>query len=152
MVRQWPIPEGLRVLRDGTWCVGELPAVHEASLRYLKSRLVFDEDGAYVTQGDRRLPVRVEGPAFEVVRLVLDPARDEARVVLDDGSEERVASGALRMDEETGRFECLVRGGRARAVLSRGAHQALLNNANIEEEGGGGFFLVVGRARLAIRT
>jgi hypothetical protein len=47
MTELWPLPEGVRVLPDGTWCVGTLPVRHDRSLRYLKSRLVFDADGAH---------------------------------------------------------------------------------------------------------
>jgi hypothetical protein len=53
------------------------------------------------------------------------------------------------MNEETGRFECLVRGGRARALLSRAAHERLLEK--VEEEAGR-FFLEVGSRRLWIRA
>ena len=40
-----------------------------------------------------------------------------------------VRESSLGMDPVTGRFECLVRGGRAEAVLSRAAHQTLLAHA-----------------------
>jgi hypothetical protein len=53
------------------------------------------------------------------------------------------------MNEETGRFECAVRGGRFRARLSRAAHQLLLDNV-IEDEGA--FFLGVGARRIPLRT
>src|SRR5262249_1990670 len=112
----WRIPEGLRVLADGSWRTRDLPVPHEPSLRYVKAPLVFDGSGAFVVDAGRKMPVAVEGPAFEVTSLKLDPARGTARVVLDDGSEEAVAEGALGMNEETGRFECSVRGGQARAA------------------------------------
>src|SRR5262245_33267517 len=149
MPEQWTVPEGLRILPDGSWRVGELPVVHDAGLRELKSHLVFEDDGAFLVAGDRRMPVRVDGPAFLVLSLGLDARRGEARVLLDDGSEEPIRDDALQMDEVTGRFECLVRGGRARAALSRGAHQVLLEHA---VETGGSFYLAVGDARLLIRT
>jgi hypothetical protein len=149
MVDWWPAPEGVRVSPDGSWTVGEFRIVHRPSLRFLKERLVFDDDGAFLAEGARRLPVAVEGPAFEVVELRLDPAAAEARIVLDDGSEEVVGSDSLGTDPHTGRVECLTRGGRARAAFSRGAHQALLEHV---EEVLGRFYLRVGRRRLAIRA
>jgi len=98
---------------------------------------------------DRRLPVAVEGPAFEVTELRIDPTAGEARVVLDDGSEEVVGPDSLGTDARTGRVECLARGGRARAAFSRAAHQALLERV---EEANGHFFLRVGSRRLSIRA
>jgi hypothetical protein len=145
----WTAPEGVHVLPDGAWRVGGFAILHEPSLRYLKARLVFEESGAFLVEGNQRLPVKVSGPAFEVTALRLDAAAGEAWVVLDDGSEEPVSSHALSLSEETGRFECLVRAGQARASLSRGAHQALLEHV---EEGDGGFALRVGERRIPVRT
>ena len=146
---QWRIPEGLRVLPDGTWYVGELPVAHPASLLYFKAHLVFDEEVAYVDDGKRRVPVRIEGPPLRVLSLRVDPLRGTVEAFLDDGSVETVKAGSLAMDEATGRFEFLARSGRVRALLSRSAHQALLEHA---DEEGGEFFLRVGPQRIAIRT
>lgn len=134
---------------DGSWQVGELPAAHEATLRWLKQHLVFEDEGAFLVDGTRRVAVQVDGPAFEVLELHLDEASDSARVRLDDGQEEELEDDALGMDESSGRFECRVRAGRARAVLSRAAHQALLEHT---EEEDGRFFLRAGRRRLSIRV
>ncbi|HEX9188805.1 MAG TPA: hypothetical protein VGB87_17115 [Vicinamibacteria bacterium] len=149
MAEWWPAPEGVRVGADGSWSVGEFRIVHLPSLRFLKARLVFEDEGAFLVEGERRLPVTVEGPAFEVTELRLDPAAGEARVVLDDGSEELVGPDSLATDTRTGRVECLARGGRARAAFTRAAHQALLENV---EEARGRVFLCVGRRRLPIRA
>jgi hypothetical protein len=149
MAGWWPVPEGIRVDPDGRWSVGEFRIVHRPSLRFLKARLVFEDEGAYLVEGARRLPVAVDGPAFEVTELRLDSAAGEARVVLDDGSEEVVGPDSLATDARTGRVECLARGGRARAAFSRSAHQALLEHV---EEARGGFFLRVGPRRLSIRA
>jgi hypothetical protein len=149
MADWWPSPEGIRVGPDGGWSVGEFHIAHLPSLRFLKARLVFEDEGAFLVEGDRRLPVAVEGPAFEVTELRLDPTTGEARVVLDDGSEEVVGPDSLGTDARTGRVECLVRGGRARAAFSRAAHQALLEHV---EETRGHFFLRVGSRRLSIRA
>jgi hypothetical protein len=142
------IPEGLRVLPDGSWRVGEEPVRHEATLRYLKAHLSLD-GGPAIVDGVRRVPISLEGPPFEVTRLVVDPARGECRAVLDDGSEEVVAADALGMSATTGRFECAVHGGRARALLNRAAHQTLLD-AVVEE--GGAFYLQAGPGRIRVRT
>jgi hypothetical protein len=60
-----------------------------------------------------------------------------------------VRDTSLGMDAASGRFECRVRAGRASAILSRSAHQTLLEHA---EEEGGHFFLRAGTRRLPIRT
>jgi hypothetical protein len=149
MAEWWPAPEGVRIHADGGWSIGEFAIAHLPSLRFLKSHLVFEEDGAFLVQGDRRLAVAVEGPAFEVIELRLDEASGEARVLLDDGSEELLGPDSLATDPRTNRVECLVRGGRGRAVFSRGAHQTLLEHV---EEQRGRFHLRVGRRRLPIRS
>lgn len=147
MTTYWPIPEGVTVLKDGAWRVGGFPVVHAPSLRHLKSRLVFEEDGAFVVDGGQRMPVVVEGPPLEVLSVLLDRERGEARVRLDDGSEEALQEANLNW--ESGRFECAARGGRARAFFSRGAHQVLLEHFTEED---GRFYLLVGSNRIPIRT
>ncbi len=149
MAESWPIPQGVRVAPDGTWTVGEFRIVHAPSLRFLKERLVFDDSGAFLVQGDKRMPVVVAGPAFEVTELRLVPEAGEALAVLDDGSVEPLGPDSLTTDAATGRAECTARGGRARAVFSRAAHQALLQHV---EEVGGRYFLRVGERRLPIRA
>jgi hypothetical protein len=147
--RRWQAPEGLRVHPDGSWRVGDVHVIHPPSLRYFKSHLVFEEGGALIVDGDQRMKVEVEGPAFQVTSLVLDTERGEARVVLDDGTVEKVADDALGMNRETGRFESRVRAGRATALLARGPHQTLLEHL---EEDKGRFFLRVGERLIALRT
>ena len=147
--RFWEIPEGLTVRPDASWRIGGLHVIHPATLRYLKSRLVFEAGGAFVVDAAQRMPVELEGPPFEVVSLVIDGARGTARAVLDDGSGEIVREDSLGMDPRTGRFHCVVRDGRAQAVLSRAAHQTLL--AHVGQEGGQ-FFLQAGERRLPVRA
>jgi hypothetical protein len=148
-MRHWLIPEGLRVLPDGSWRVGEHQVLHPPTLRYLKSHLTADGAAFFVADGEQRMPIQVEGPPFEVTTLVLDEAAGKAAVVLDDGSTDEVLDSSLGMNAETGRFECTVRGGAFRARLSRGAHQMLLDNV-VEEDGA--FFLRVGPRRITLRT
>jgi hypothetical protein len=147
--RRWDVPEGLAVLPDGSWRVGGQPVVHASTLRHLKAHLVLAEDGAWVVDGPQRLPVRLEGPPLVVTTLVVDESRGQVLAVLDDGTEEVVRDAALGMNADTGRFECAVRGGVGRAVLSRGAHQTLLEHV---EEDHGGFVLRAGERRLAVRA
>lgn len=149
MADWWTAPEGVHVLPDGGWRVGGFAIVHAPSLRYLKARLVFEESGAFLVEGPERVPVLVEGPAFEVVALRFDEDAGEGWVALDDGTEEPLAPDALSLNEKTGRFECLVREGLGRAMLSRGAHQALLSRV---EEDGGLFVLRVGTRRISVRA
>lgn len=147
--RRWEIPQGLHVCPDGSWRVGEYHVIHPPSLRYFKSHLVHENGGPAVVDGDQRIPITVDGPAFQVMTLVLDRQKGEARAVLDDGSVETVGDGVLGMNRATGRFECAVRAGSFRAILGRGPHQALLDN--LEEETGR-FFLRVGERRIGVRT
>ncbi|HEY8148003.1 MAG TPA: hypothetical protein VIK51_03675 [Vicinamibacteria bacterium] len=148
-MRRWQIPEGLRVLPDGSWRVGDFHVIHPPTLRYLKAHLIEDGGAPFVADGEQRMPIQVEGPPFEVTTLVLDEAGGTAAAVLDDGSTEPVRDASLGMDQETGRFECAVRDGRFRARLSRGAHQMLLDHV-MEEDGT--FFLRVGERRISLRT
>ena len=143
----WKVPEGVRVQPDGAWTVGGLKVRHRPSLRLLKSRLRFTDDGAFLMDGPVRLPVRVEGPPFEVARPAAGHRAGRGCALLDDGSEESLTR--LGMDAASGRFFCSVRGGRARAVLSRTAHEALIEH--VEQENGH-FYLSVGPRRLALRT
>ena len=147
--RVWQIPEGLKVLEDGTWMVGDLQVIHPPSLRFFKQNLVFDETGAFVVNGPQRTRVQVGGPAYVVVSIVLDRTRNVAHAVLDDGSDEVVDDETIGMNEVTGRFECVVKGGHARAVLSRSAHQTLIEHV---EDRGGTFALRVGDRAISIRT
>ena len=148
-MRHWVIPEGLRVLSDGSWRVGEHQVLHPPTLRYLKSHLTVDDGHFFIVDGAQRMPIEVEGPPFEVTTLVRDEAAGTAAVVLDDGSTEPVEDGSLGMNAETGRFECRVRGGSFRARLSRAAHQMLLDHV-VEEDSA--FFLRVGPRRITLRT
>jgi hypothetical protein len=143
----WQIPEGLRVLPDGTWSVGALQVAHPLTLLYLKSHLVLDADGAYVSDGARRVAVALDGPPLVVTGLSTDAAKGAATVTLDDGSVEPLREGSLSLDPRNGRFFCAVRGGRLRAPLSRSAHQRLLELA-IEEDGR--FFLPAGPCKIEI--
>jgi hypothetical protein len=145
----WEHPEGLRVLPDGSWQVGDQPVQHPASLLYLKAHLVFRDDGAFVEDGGKLLRVTLEGPPLTVLRLEMDPGRGEVRAHLDDGRVEPIRENALAMNQDTGRFEFGARGGLARAVLSRSSHQTLLQHA---EEDGGEFYLRCGLRRIALRT
>jgi hypothetical protein len=147
--RRWEIPQGLRVCADGSWRVGEYHVIHPPSLRYFKSHLVTDNGDAYIVDGAQRMPVEIEGPPFQVVTLVLDRDKEEARAVLDDGSVEQLEDDALGMNRQTGRFECQVRQGRFRATLGRAPHQGLLDHM---EEEAGHFFLRVGGRRIGVRT
>jgi hypothetical protein len=147
MAEFWRVPEGVRVAADGAWTVGGLPIRHAPSLRELKSKLHFAEEGAYLLDGPSRLPIALEGPAFEVTRLRIDPDRGEGYVLLDDGTEEPLYG--LGMDETTGRLCCVVREGNARAILSRGAHQALMELVEVDDDH---WFVAIGLCRLPVRV
>jgi hypothetical protein len=137
----------LRVLPDGSWRVGEAPVAHPRSLRYFKQRLSFEEAGAFIVDGAQRMPVILEGPPFLVELLTFDTDRGELRARLDDGTEERLDDPTIVMSRDTGLFECEVKGGRARAALSRAAHDAVLERL---EEDGGEFFVPLGSRRCRV--
>ncbi len=149
MARRYKIPEGLKVAPDGSWQTGDQPVAHQATLRYLKAHLQFEDAGAFIVDGEKRMPIEIEGPPFEVLAFELDEAASSAKLRLDDGSEEELDDETLEIAEETGRFECRVRRGRGRAAVSRGAHQTLLELA-IEADGE--FYLPCGESRYLIRT
>jgi hypothetical protein len=137
----------LRVLGDGSWLIGDAPVSHAATLRYLKSHLVWDGTSATVVDGAQRSSVTLEGPPLEVVSLTIDRKRKEALLVLDDGSSQTLRSVEISMDALTGRFEIVCRG--LRAVFSRSAHQVLIENVI---EAGGAFVVDLGGPTIAIRT
>ena len=137
----------MRVLPDGSWRVGDQPVAHARSLRYFKQRLTFEDAGAFVVDGAQRMPITLEGPPFQIESLTFDTDRSELRAQLDDGSEEKLEDPMVAMSRETGRFECIVKSGRARAALSRAAHDALLD---LLEEDGGDFFVPLGTKRCRV--
>jgi hypothetical protein len=147
MIRRNQIPEGVRVLPDGSWRVGDEPISHPRRLRALKQRLAFEEGGAFLVHGATRVPLTLEGPPFQVDALVFDVDGGDVRVRLDDGTEESLMEAVIRMSPETGRFECSVKAGRTRAVLSSVAHDALLDAM---EQEGGEFFVPLGVRRCRV--
>jgi hypothetical protein len=127
--------------------VGELPFSHPRRLRFLKERLTFEEDGtAAIVEGAQRVRVLVDGPPFQVDQIAFDTEAGEVRVRLDDGSEETLAEPVIRMNPDTGRLECAVKGGRTRAVFSDVAHEALLDH--LEQDGE--FYVPLGHRRCKV--
>ena len=147
MIRRQVIPEGLRVLPDGSWRVGDQAVTHARSLRYFKQRLVFEPEGPFLAEGTKRIPITIDGPPFQVETLTFDADKKEMSVHLDDASDETLPEAVVAMNPDTGRFECVVKGGKARAVLSPAAHDALLDRL---EEDGGDFFVPFGDRRCRV--
>lgn len=147
MLKRNVIPEGLRILADGSWQAGEQALSHPRRLRRLKQRLSFEDGGTFLVDGDQRVPIVVDGPPLVVDTIAFDTAHGETRVQLDDGTEEVLADAVIRMSPETGKLECAVKSGRARAVLSRVAHDAVLDA--LEQEGGD-FFVPLGGQRVRV--
>src|SRR5262245_30717199 len=79
LIRRTAIPEGLRVLPDGSWRVGDQAVAHARSLRYFKQRLTFEEGGAFVVDGAQRMPITIEGPPFQIESLTFDADKNELR-------------------------------------------------------------------------
>jgi hypothetical protein len=147
MIRRFAIPEGLRVLPDGSWRVGELPFAHPRQLKFLKQRLTFDGEGAAaIVDGDQRRTVAIEGPPFQIDAITFDAEKGEVRLQLDDGTEETLPDPVVRMNPDTGRFECAVKGGRTRAVFSQVAHDAVLDQ--LEQDGE--FYVPIGAQRCKV--
>jgi hypothetical protein len=147
MLKRQSLPEGVRVLPDGSWRVGDQPISHPRRLRYLKERIAFEDGGTFLVDGAQRAAIVLDGPPFQVDAFVFDVDRGEVRVRLDDGTEESLAEAIVRMSPETGQFECTVKGGRVRAVLSNVAHDALLDAM---EQEGGEFFVPLGARRCRV--
>ena len=108
---------------------------------------MFEDGAVFVADGPRRMPVVVEGPPFQVESMTFDAERGEVRVRMDDGSEEALGEPVVAMNPETGQFQCVVKKGLTRAVLSRAAHDALLDQL---EEDGGDFFVSLGPRRCRV--
>src|SRR5262245_29472524 len=102
MLKRQSLPEGARVLPDGSWRVGNEAISHPRRLRYLKQRLAFEEAGAFLVDGAQRQPLVLDGPPFQVDALVFDTERGDLRVRLDDGTEESLGEAVVRMNPETG--------------------------------------------------
>ncbi len=134
------------MLPDGSWRVGDLPVSHPRRLRFLKQRLAFENGGAFIVDGNERRPVAVEGPPFQVDAVVFDAEKGEVRVQLDDGTQEALRDPLIRMNPETGRFECNVKGGQALAVFSQVAHDTVLEQ--LEQDGE--FFIPLGGRRCRV--
>jgi hypothetical protein len=147
LIRRHLIPEGLRVLPDGSWRVGDLPISHPRRLRFLKERLTFEEGGAFVIDGSQRQPLILEGPPFQVDSVAFDAGSGCVRVGLDDGTTESLREPLIRMNKDTGQLECAVKEGRTRAVFSNVAHQVVLDE--LEQEGGE-FFIPLGEKRCRV--
>jgi hypothetical protein len=148
MLKRHSIPEGVRVLPDGSWRVGDQAISHPRRLRYLKQRLAFEEGGVFLVDGAQRAALMLDGPPFQVDALVFDAEHGDVRVRLDDGTEESLAEPLVRMNPETGQLECAVKGGRTRAVLSSVAHDALIDA--LEQESGE-FFVPLGTRRCRVQ-
>lgn len=93
------------------------------------------------------MPIRVEGPPFQVESITFDAENSEMKVRLDDASDETLTDPVVAMSPETGRFECAVKAGQARAVLSPAAQDSLLDRL---EEQNGDFFVPIGSRRCRV--
>ena len=122
MAEWWPTPDGVRVGPDGDWNVGEFRIAHLPSLRFLKARLVFEDEGAFLVEGVPPPPRGRRGPGVRGHGAAARPVAGEARVLLDDGNEEVLGPDSLGTEPQHGprRVPGPRRAGE-RGVLARGA-------------------------------
>ncbi len=117
----WKLPE-LRIDTDGEWWDEGIQVTHAGILANLRSNLKKDADG-YFIQTRVRIPVSVDDVPWVVTRI--ERHGERLRALLNDGGEESVDPGAVRL----GRGEipyCPVKGGAFEARFSRAATFQLL--------------------------
>lgn len=107
----------------GGWTVDGERIDHERTVRVLTENVRLMDDGTFVTSiGRETAPCTVEDVGF-FVRAV-EIAKDGLAVRLSDRSEEVLAKPELA-ERPDGRLYCRVKDGRAWALFSSAAHQAL---------------------------
>ncbi|HXG14990.1 MAG TPA: hypothetical protein VNK50_02025 [Calidithermus sp.] len=136
----WRLPR-LRIDRDGDWYDDDAPITHPGLLANLRGNLRRDAGGYYI-QTRVRIPVQVEDTPWVVVRVV--PQGERLRVVLNDGSEEEIDPGTVRLGPGDVPY-CPVKGGAFEARFSRAAAFQLLGLADYDERTGRGTLRLGGR-------
>lgn len=136
----WRLPR-LRIDRDGDWYDDDVLITHPGLLANLRGNLRRDARG-YFIQTRVRIPVEVEDRPWVVVRA--EPRGERLRVVLNDGTEEEVDPGAVRLGPGDVPY-CPVKQGAFEARLSRAAAFQLLALADYDERTGRGTLRLGGR-------
>jgi len=147
------IPEGaFRIDRDGVWLHEGREVTHPGILQNLFANLACDADGHCLRLGPRRIPVEVDDTPFVVVRIespgIQSDSRESLNLILSDGSREPLDPRSLWLGPGDVPY-CRVKGGAFAARLSLPAWLELAERL-VEDEGGGGPILVLGRERLRL--
>jgi len=130
---QWALPK-LRIDANGDWFDDDVEVTHPGILANLRSSLRRDAQG-YFIQTRVRIPVEVADAPFVVIRF--ERSDDGFRVVLNDGTQERVEPATLRIGLGDIPY-CAVKGGMFEARFSRAAAYQLLGMAEYDERTGRG--------------
>jgi hypothetical protein len=143
----WTLPQ-LAIGRDGEWSDGGVEITHAGILANLRGNLRRDTEG-YFIQTRARIPVEVADVPWIVTRVSRDGER--LRVVLNDGTEEDVDPGTLRLGAGDVPY-CGVKGAPGadprtafEAKFDRAAAFQLLAMADYDEASGRGTLRLGGR-------
>ena len=129
--QEWKLPD-LRIDRDGDWYDEGVQITHPGIVANLRGNLRRDDDG-YFIQTRVRIPVKVDDVPFVVTRV--ERRADELHGYLNDGTDERVEPGSLRLG--TGEIPyCTVKQGAFEARFNRAAAWQLLQLAEYDEASG----------------
>jgi hypothetical protein len=135
----WTLPK-LRIDRDGDWWDGDVQITHAGILSNLRGNLRRDAEG-YFIQTRVRIPVEVADAPFVVARI--ERRGETLHAWLNDGSEQDVDPGTLRIGRGDVPYCAVARGFEAR--LSRAAAYQLLALAEYDERSGRGALRLGGR-------
>ena len=137
----WTLPD-LRIDRDGDWYDEGVQVTHAGILANLRGTLRRDGAG-YFIQTRVRIPVTVEDTPFVVTRV--ERRGDELHAYLNDGADERLDPGSLRLGVDDAPYAA-VKQGAFEARFSRAAAWQLLQIADYDEASGTGTLRVRGAA------
>ena len=137
----WKLPR-LRIDRDGGWRHEGEEVSHEGILASLREGLQVDAAGHFLLIGPVRVPVEVEDAPFAVARFEADG--NGFALWLNDGSREALDPASLRLRAGDVPY-CRVKDGRFEARFSRAAAWQLLQQVEVQPEGGPPTLTVDGR-------
>ena len=135
----WTLPK-LRIDADGEWYDDDVQITHAGILANLRGNLRRDAAG-YFIQTRMRIPVEVADAPLVVGRI--ERRGDTLRVWLNDGSEQDIDPGTLRIGAGDVPYCTVANGFEAR--LSRAAAYQLLALAEYDERTGRGALRLGGR-------
>ena len=141
----WKLPD-FRVDTDGDWYDEGVQITHPGVLANLRGNLRRDAEG-YFIQTRVRIPVRVDDAPFVVTRV--ERRDDGLRLMMNDGTEERLEPASLRLGAGDIPYAA-VKQGTFEARFNRAAAWQLLTLAEYDEASGVGT-LTVGSSAWPLR-